>query len=221
MAKTSKQDMTKNRILNEAEILFAHRGYHGVTVRKITEAAGCNLAAVNYHFGNKWRLYLAVFHSRWLPRAKRLRESLIEELSEYKSPTLTDVVKALSQAFLKGPITDEERTRHALLIFRELAEPTEAFELVASQALRPLFRAITEHLRPVMPPGLDDKRLALNIFSVFAIVTYFNFARAAVTNITGQEYDQDFKSSLVEHITNFSLKGLGAFDGPSTGEVVR
>ena len=216
MGQTNKQDITKDRILNKAEMLFAQRGYHGVTVREITEAASCNLAAVNYHFGNKWRLYLAVFHSKWLPRAKRLRENLIEELSEYKSPTLTDVVKALSHAFLKGPITDEERSRHSLLIFRELAEPTEAFELVASQALRPLFQAITERLRPVMPPDLDDKRLALNIFSVFAMVTYFNFARAAVTNITGQEYDQDFKSLLVEHITNFSLKGLGALGDRKT-----
>ena len=221
VSRTIRHDMTKDRILNEAEILFAQRGYHGVTVRKITEAAGCNLAAVNYHFGNKWRLYLAVFRFKWLPRAKKLRESLMDELSEKDCPTLTDVVKALSRAFLKGPITDEERTRHALLIFRELAEPTEAFDLVASKALGPLFQTITEGLRPVMPPDLDDKRLALNIFSIFAMVTYFNFARAAVTNITGQEYDQDFKSLLVEHITNFSLKGLGAFDGPATGEVVR
>ena len=210
MGQTKKQDITKDRILNKAEMFFAQRGYHGVTVREITEAASCNLAAVNYHFGNKWRLYLAVFHYKWLPRAKRIRKSLIDALSEFESPTLTDVAKELSQAFLKGPITDEERVRHSLLIFRELAEPTEAFELVASKALRPLFQAITEHLRPLMPPDQDDKRLALNIFSVFAVVTYFNFARAAVTNITGQEYDQGFKSMLVEHITNFSLKGLGA-----------
>lgn len=209
MGHEGKTDVTKDRILSEAEILFAHKGFHGVTVREITEAAKCNLAAVNYHFGNKWNLYLAVFRFRWLPRAKRLRETVINVLDEHENPTRTDVVKALAQAFLEGPITDEERKQHALLIFRELAEPTEAFELVANEALRPLFRTLTERMRLLVPEDMDEKRLRLNIFSIFAMVTYFNFARAAVTHITGQEYDRDFKSLLVEHITNFSLNGLG------------
>ena len=209
MGLETKTDVTKDRILSEAEILFAHKGYHGVTVREITDAAKCNLAAVNYYFGNKWKLYLAVFQFRWLPRAKRLRETVITTLDNCETPTQTEVVKALAQAFLEGPITDEERKQHSLLIFRELAEPTEAFDLVANEALRPLFRTLTERMRLLMPEDLDEKRLSLNIFSIFAMVTYFNFARAAVTHITGQEYDRDFKSLLVKHITDFSLKGMG------------
>jgi AcrR family transcriptional regulator len=210
MGHENKHDMTKDRILNEAETLFAQRGFHGVTVREITEAAKCNLAAVNYHFQNKWNLYLAVFRYRWLPRAKRVRESVIKALEKYETPSRTQIVKALSQAFLQGPLADEERTRHALLIIRELAEPTEVFDLLAEEALRPLFSVIADRLRPVMPPELGDEGLKLNILSIFAMVTYFNLARAAVTHITGQEYDQDFKAMLVEHISNFSLKGLGA-----------
>ena len=92
MSQSSKNDETKDRILNEAENMFAHKGYHGVTVREITESAKCNLAAVNYHFGNKWNLYLAVFRFRWLPRAKRLREAVINALAQYETPTQTDVV---------------------------------------------------------------------------------------------------------------------------------
>ncbi len=210
MSQNSKNDDTKDRILNKAENMFAHKGYHGVTVREITESAKCNLAAVNYHFGNKWNLYLAVFRFRWLPRAKQLREAVIKALAEYETPTQANVVKALSQAFLEGPITDDERKQHSLLIFRELAEPTEAFELVAEEAVKPLFQVLKEHLRPFMSGAQDEKRLELNIFSIFALVTYFNFSRAAVTHITGQTYDQDFKSLLVEHISNFALNGLGS-----------
>lgn len=209
MGQNNRNDMTKDRILNEAENLFAQKGFHGVTVREITDAANCNVAAVNYYFGNKWNLYFSVFQFRWLPRAKRIRESVAKALEKKQDPTRTDVVTALSQAFLKGPLAEEERTKHALLIIRELAEPTEAFQLVADEALRPLFGIIADHLRPVMPPELGEERLKLNILSIFALVTYFNLARAAVTNITGQEYDQDFKAMLVEHINNFSLTGLG------------
>jgi AcrR family transcriptional regulator len=210
MDEDNKCDMTKDRILNEAEILFAQKGYNGVTVREITDAANCNLSAVNYYFGNKWNLYLSVFQFRWLPRAKRVRESVVKDLEGHKTLSRTQVVNALSQAFLKGPLAEEERARHSLLIIRELAEPTEAFKLIAEEALRPLFKIIADHLRPVMPPDLGEDRLRLNILSIFAMVTYFNLARAAVTHITGQAYNQDFKAMLVEHIADFSLKGLGA-----------
>jgi len=210
MAQKNENDMTKDRILNEAEAMFAQKGYRGVTVREITEAAHCNLAAVNYYFGNKWNLYLAVFQFRWLPRAKRIRENVITALEKHANPSLAEIVRALSLAFLKGPLADEERARHALLIIRELAEPTEAFELLAENALRPLIGIIANHLRPMMPHELAEERLSLNILSIFALVTYFNLARAAVTHITGQEYDEDFKTMLVEHISDFSLMGLGA-----------
>ena len=45
MNQANKVDPTKERLLDEAEILFAGKGYHAVSVREITRAANCNLAA--------------------------------------------------------------------------------------------------------------------------------------------------------------------------------
>ncbi len=45
---------TKERIVREAERLFARQGLYRVTVREITQAAGQrNVSAVNYHFGSR------------------------------------------------------------------------------------------------------------------------------------------------------------------------
>lgn len=45
---------TKERLLREAERLFARHGLYRVTVREITQAAGQrNVSAVNYHFGSR------------------------------------------------------------------------------------------------------------------------------------------------------------------------
>lgn len=44
---------TRRRLLDAAEHLFIDRGYEGLSMRQITAHAGTNLAAVNYHFGNK------------------------------------------------------------------------------------------------------------------------------------------------------------------------
>ena len=208
MPTNNKSDITRERLLDEAEILFAQKGYRAVSVREITKAARSNLASVNYYFGNKQHLYLEVFRSRWVPRAKRLRKFFQKSLSDQKSPSPTAVVQSLARAFLEGPLSDEERQRHALLMVREITRPTEAFELVAREVMRPFFKELADHLRPFMPEGLGDERLILNILSTFSMVLYFNFARTAVTRISGREYDPDFKSRLVEHIIEFSLKGL-------------
>ena len=86
---------TKDRLLEKAEILFAHKGYHAISVREITSAAQCNMAAVNYHFNNKKNLYMEVFRSRWIPRELRMYEafekspSTLYRMALYRCPERT------------------------------------------------------------------------------------------------------------------------------------
>lgn len=209
MTQDNDRKVTRERLLDKAEALFAQNGYHAVSIREITKVARCNLAAVNYHFGNKQNLYVEVFRSRWVPRAMRVRKSFEESLAAHgESCSLADVVEALARAFIEGPLSDEERQRHHQLMAREMGQPTEAFELIAGQVLRPFFRGLAARFSPFMPEELEEERLMLKVLSIFGTVLYFNFARVAVTRITGCEYDPDFKARLVEHITEFALKGL-------------
>ena len=48
---------TRERVLRSAAQLFADRGFKKVTVREICRAARANVAAVNYHFGDKGGLF--------------------------------------------------------------------------------------------------------------------------------------------------------------------
>ena len=204
-----KNDRTKKRILDAAEALFALKGYAAVSVREITGAADCNLAAVNYHFGNKQNLYMEVFRSCWLPRAMRIQECFQDLLAANGTITASAIVQSLARAFLEGPLSEEERKRHHQLISGEMAKPTEAYKLVADEAFRPLFESLLKDLRSAMPDDIEEERLALNIFSVFAMVLYFNFARPMISSFTGRSYDADFKERLVDHIVEFALNGLG------------
>ncbi len=51
---------TKNKILMAARELFAVKGFEGASVRDIAGVAGVNIAAVNYHFTSKEKLFLQV-----------------------------------------------------------------------------------------------------------------------------------------------------------------
>ena len=64
IAKIPKIPKTPNesheRIVQAATLLFAERGYHGVSARQLAEAVGLNIATVHYHTGGKRELYLSV-----------------------------------------------------------------------------------------------------------------------------------------------------------------
>lgn len=210
MAQTRPEDDTQERLLTEAEILFAKNGYRGVTVREVTDAAQANLASVNYYFGSKNNLYLEVFRRRWIPRAQRINAAFAKRVSGMlpESFGIRDVVEALAHAILEGGFTEEERFRHHQLMGRELAEPTEAFELVIELAIRPMFRKVIHQFSQAPDCPRTEEELALCCFSVFGMILYFNFARPVISAMTGRPYDSDFTARVVRHIVDFSSYGF-------------
>ena len=218
MAGTPKGKISKERILQEAEALFAERGFYAVTIREITQAARCNLAAVNYHFGNKQNLYMEVFRCLWKPRAKRIL-ARFESVLAQRELTLQDIVHAVAEAFIKGPLSDEERLRHFQLMVREMARPTEAFEMVIGDVIGPFQRKLAELIRPFMAREMGQVALLLYIQSIISMVIHFNFARNPVMRITGMEYDAQFKDELVDHVVQFSLSGLNGVGRETSHEV--
>ena len=57
MLTTIARDTTKAKLLEAAGEEFADKGFEKATIRGICELAGANIAAVNYHFGDKEQLY--------------------------------------------------------------------------------------------------------------------------------------------------------------------
>src|SRR5277367_4332210 len=53
-------DETRRQLLEAAGEVFAEVGFRDATVREICRRAGANIAAINYHFGDKETLYLEV-----------------------------------------------------------------------------------------------------------------------------------------------------------------
>ncbi len=71
---------TREKIIDAAERLFAVRGFHGVSIRDITRAAGVDVALANYHFGPKKNLLATVLERR----AQVLNDERLHMLAEAK-----------------------------------------------------------------------------------------------------------------------------------------
>jgi AcrR family transcriptional regulator len=93
----------KQRILDAAEQLFAQRGFYGVSLRDITQAAGVDVALVGYHFGGKRELFAAVFERR----AEALNRERLQQLEEVRrsalpgAPALEAIINAFTQPLLE------------------------------------------------------------------------------------------------------------------------
>ena len=85
----------RERILDTAEQLFAREGVTAVTLRSIAAAAEVNVAAVNYYFGSKEKLFEEMFVRRVAPlnaaRLERLQACLAKARGQ---PSLEAIVRA-------------------------------------------------------------------------------------------------------------------------------
>ena len=89
----------KERILDAAEQLFAQRGFYGISLRDITQAAGVDVALVSYHFGGKRELFTAVFERR-AEVLNRERLDLLEEVRRRALPA-SPSLEAIANAFFE------------------------------------------------------------------------------------------------------------------------
>jgi AcrR family transcriptional regulator len=69
-------EKTKKILLDTACEIFARNGYYKTTMRDITDAANTNVAAINYHFGDKENLYFEAFK-----HAFKIEEDFLVEAS--------------------------------------------------------------------------------------------------------------------------------------------
>lgn len=124
-------ERTRRALLDAAERLFAEHGFAATSLRRITAAAGANLAAVHYHFGSKQELFDALFHRRVEPlnRARLDRLAELESDAGDGAPALVDLVDALMRPVIE--VHREPGGEHfARLVARLLAEPNDRLEAV-------------------------------------------------------------------------------------------
>lgn len=134
---------TRDRILDAAEALFADEGFRNVSLRKITQEAGVNLAAVNYHFGSKDELVGEVLSRVINPiNARRLELLDAAERESGKAPVPVEtILRAMHRPVvdqLKG--SGHDSPVYLKLAGRCLSEPTENF----SETIGEIFKEVVD-----------------------------------------------------------------------------
>jgi AcrR family transcriptional regulator len=207
--KIPRQDTTRTRknLLTAASDIFAERGFRDATIAEISERAGTNIAAVNYHFGGKEALYRDAWRQSFRDSIKAHPPDGGVDMSAPPEQRLAGHVAALLRR-----INDSDN-REFLIVNKELANPTGLLEEVMQEEMRPLRRRIMALVREILgpvKPEIEVRFCTVSILSQCVIPAFINIVEKPEINGKNDSLRISEIEAYAEHVVVFSLAGMAA-----------
>src|SRR5665213_829725 len=207
--KDDSHDETRRQLLEAAGEVFAEVGFRNATVREICRRAGANIAAINYHFGDKETLYAEALrhaHGRALEKYPPLLDLPDDAPPEKKLRAF--VHSLLLRIFDKGPTS-----WHGKLMSREMIEPTAALDSLVAERIRPMAGELWKIVAAILNRPLNDERVRLCGFSVVSQCVFYHHCGPVVARLFPKQPALDAAGIeiLAAHITKFSLAAMKGF----------
>ncbi len=198
-------DETRRQLLEAAGGVFAEVGFRNATVREICRRACANIAAVNYHFGNKETLYAEV-----------LRHSQQKAFEKY--PPLMGLaadappekrLHAFVQSFLLRIFDSGSTAWFGKMMSREMVEPTEALDLLVAERMQPMADLLRSLVAEIVGCSPNSEKVRLCCFSIVSQCVFFHHCRTMISRLfPEQRLDAAAVEHLAGHITRFSLAAM-------------
>ena len=194
---------TCRKLIDAAGQVFAERGLHAATIKEITDRARVNMAAINYHYRDKFELYAAVIrHALTLtavtPSPNDLSDDPEVRLRQVIHSQIEDILDPSRPAW-RGP-----------LLAHEFAQPTEALDSVMEELLRPRSELIRGIVRDIIGPNVPEKQALSAALSIGAQVIFYLYHAEIIRRLHPDLAGRNSPDSLADHIVEFSLPGLRA-----------
>jgi len=205
---THKED-ARDRLLDAAEALFCEKGFEGVSVRELTATAGCNLAAVNYYFGGKDKLYAEMFRRQFEMMIQRNLE-IIERVMSQPDVSLEVLLRAVMEPVIRRVIENETGGKVMRLLVREILNRRIDRETLAADMKGRLFDRLGQAILQLVPE-IDSDKILLVVLSIDgAILHPFLFMDFYQENMPGLSIDD-----LLDHMVRFVAAGIRGYAYPN------
>lgn len=205
---------TRQALIEAGGAVFAEAGFHNATVREICRRAGANIAAVNYHFGDKDTLYrevLAYYQGRALQKFPL-------DLGVRPGAAPAERLKAFVRSFLLRIFDHSSDAWHGKLISREMIDPTDALDAIVVERIRPQAQHLGEIVRELLGGEPDAENVRLYSFSVVSQCLFYHHCGPVVRRLfPEQTFAPEQIERLADHITAFSLSAIQASGRRGTG----
>jgi TetR/AcrR family transcriptional regulator, regulator of cefoperazone and chloramphenicol sensitivity len=195
---------TREKLMEAAGHLFAEHGYYATTVRQIVKRSGANVAAVNYHFGDKLGLYTEVLQQSI--RAARV-DAISGALDQNAPPE--EILRAVIRTRLQSVASPKLQDQNFRIMVHELAQPTPALERVIDEVSRPIYERLLELIGQIagLPSKHEKIRLCTN--SIMGQILMYVLAGPLLRKLWPElEMTPEQVDRIAEHIGDFSMTYL-------------
>lgn len=206
-AKKTRPPKTCARLLDAAAELFAAHGYANVTIRDISDKADANIAAVNYHFGSKEKLYIAVMDHA---RQRALTEDPYPAGPPSTGPMSAEQrlhrhVRAMfGRAFATGPAG-----WYMQIVLREMVDPTPALAYALDDNIGPHQRRLEGIVAELMRQDPDSEAVKDAAAAIVATAIFYHSCRPMIEHLRpGFSFDQATAERLTQMVTGMALNGI-------------
>ena len=197
--------VTRERLIEAAGQLFADHGFRKVTVREICRVARANVAAVNYHFGDKLGLYREVLQSA----IDAMRATNDEARHAGAGQPPEEQLRRYIAIFVRRVLTPGNDTVHKL-IHREMNDPTPALDALVEQGVRPRVEYLSGLIARIIGCAPTDQRVLRCVASVQSqTLSYMPNPIATRLGFVNKPTAANLRD-IADHIAEFSLAGIHA-----------
>lgn len=204
---------TAERILDAAEEAFAAQGYHASSLRSITNNAGANLAAVNYHFGNKHKLLQAVIQRRLQPlnatRRHELQRILLQATEQGQAPSVEGILRSLVEPTLRFQEQEPGSKAFLTLISRSMATADEEVRRLFLEQVHPLMQDFHQALCQALP-HLDSNCVFYRLYFAVGAMHHTMCLEKLGSHLASQSLQAQSTEQLLEYLLSFLVGGMQA-----------
>jgi len=197
------------RILAQAQRVFAALGYEGASMRQIADAAGVPVALVSYHFGSKAGLYRAVFYGRAPTIVEQRLAGLAIAMSEADlDRRLELIVKALVMPMLRLRARDNDPSFGRLVALETMDSSSEERGIIR-ELFDPVARRFLDALASAMPDRSPrDVRWAYQFMLGAMVFVMADTGRIA--RLSDGLCSPDDGEAAIAHMVSFLTAGIRA-----------
>ena len=200
-------DATENRILDAAGHVFAETGFQAAKVRDICARAGVNLAAINYHFGDKLGLYREV-----LTYAAHAAGNAADFNPALPGRTPKEKLRAFIFGLLRHMYGEDQPAWPVRLMTHELVRPTPEFDGVVETLMRPRQDTVRALVGDVIGRPANDRVTRLCTQSIFGQITIYAHGREVLKRLWPElRFTTETLNEIADHIADFSYAALEHF----------
>ena len=203
MEMTTVQEETRRKLIDAAGEVFAQAGYQAATVREICARAGANVAAVNYHFGDKLGLNTELLKTA-------AGESGVPAIEKaLRAPSAEDALRRFVHAMFQQMSQADRPSWYMKVMAHEIAQPTEALPVVVKHVIKPKAQVLYSIVgRLIGRPPLDAKTRRC-AHSIIGQVVHYMHARPVIALLWPEaRMTPAAIEVMANHVTEFSLEAL-------------